>query len=47
MQNYKDLLYLPAETFSEFFDKINQIKAMLNSLINKVRATAEHVKITT
>lgn len=43
----KDLLYLPTEIFSELSDKINQIKAMLISLINKVRATAEHVKLTT
>ena len=39
----KDLNYLPAETFSEFSENINQIKAMLISLINKVRAIVEHV----
>jgi len=43
----KDLHYLSTERFSEFFDNINQIKAMLISLIHKVRAKAEHVKLTT
>ncbi|MDQ6755376.1 MAG: four helix bundle protein [Bacteroidota bacterium] len=43
----KDLHYLPAEGYSELIDNINQIKAMLISLINKVRAKAEHVKLTT
>lgn len=43
----KDLHYLPTETFPELFDRINQIKAMLISLINKVRSNGEHVKLTT
>ena len=43
----KDLHYLSTEIFSDFIDKINQIKAMLISLINKVRGSLEHVKLTT
>jgi four helix bundle protein len=43
----KDLHYLPIKSFSELSNQINHIKAMLISLINKVRTKAEHVKLTT
>ncbi|HVE61356.1 MAG TPA: four helix bundle protein, partial [Chitinophagaceae bacterium] len=34
----KDLQYLSIEDFTRLFDNINEIKAMLISLINKVRS---------
>jgi four helix bundle protein len=34
----KDLEYLPLEQYTILYDKINEVKAMLISLINKVRA---------
>ena len=35
----KDLHYLPIEIFEQLFKQINEIKGMLISLINKVRAS--------
>lgn len=39
----RDLNYLNPNKFNELYDSINEIKAMLISLINKVRATSKNL----